>query len=127
MRYPGGVWYMSQRTSVYLDDGLQAAAKASGVPSPNWSAAAWPPAPRPPRSPQWKTWFHHLFPSGLPNGDPCPGVACAGHGCWNRDTARYGLRRLVLCRACVAALQGDTYKRKAPPGAARATRCGTTA
>jgi hypothetical protein len=47
----------------------------------------------------------------LPNGEPCPGVVCAGHGCWNRDTARYGLRRQVLCHACAAALQGKTYQR----------------
>ena len=38
-------------------------------------------------------------------------------GCWNRDTARYGLRRLVLCTACAAALQGQVYQR---PGADKA-------
>jgi hypothetical protein len=57
-------------------------------------------------------------------GEPSPGVACAGPGCWNRDTARYGLRSLVLCRACAAALQGEIYQREIPPGAARAIRRG---
>lgn len=56
-------------------------------------------------------------------GEPCPGVACSGPGCWNRDTARYGLRRLVLC-ACAAALQGQAYKRQPPETAARAIRRG---
>ena len=46
-------------------------------------------------------------PLALPGGQPCPGTACAGPGCWNRDTARYGLRRLPLCTACAAALQGS--------------------
>jgi hypothetical protein len=63
-----------------------------------------------------------LVPAGTapitsPAGEPCPGVACSGPGCWNRDTARYGLRRLVLCTAC-AALQGQTYKREIPESAA---------
>ena len=30
------------------------------------------------------------------------------------DTGRYGLRRLVLCTACAAALQGQDYKREVP-------------
>lgn len=49
--------------------------------------------------------------------EPCPGTVCSGPGCWNRDTARYGLRSLVLCTACAAALQGNVYQR---PGADRA-------
>ena len=40
----------------------------------------------------------------LPDGEPCPGTVCSGPGCWNRDTARYDLRRLILCTACAAAL-----------------------
>jgi hypothetical protein len=60
----------------------------------------------------------------LPGGEPSPGVACAGPGCWNRDTARYGLRRLVLCTACVAALQGRIHQRQLPESAARAIRRG---
>jgi hypothetical protein len=67
------------------------------------------------------------FPAGplvLPSGEPCPGVACSGPGCWNRDTARYGLRRLVLCTACASALQGQTHKREVPETAARALRRG---
>jgi hypothetical protein len=60
----------------------------------------------------------------LPPGEPCPGVACSGPGCWNRDTARYGLRHLVLCRACVAPLQGEAYRREPPGRAARVDRRG---
>ncbi len=59
-------------------------------------------------------------PITLP-GEPCPGAVCSGPGCWNRDTAAYGLRRLVLCQACAAALQGNVHKRL-PPGAERVTR-----
>ena len=40
---------------------------------------------------------------------------------WNRDTGRYGLRRLVLC---AAAIQGQDYKREVPESAARAIRRG---
>ena len=44
---------------------------------------------------------------------------------WNRDTGRYGLRRLVLCTACAAAPQGQDYKREMlPESAARAIRRG---
>ncbi len=57
-------------------------------------------------------------------GEASPGAVCSGPGCWNRDTARYGLRHLVLCRACTAALQGETYKRQPPETAARLTRRG---
>jgi hypothetical protein len=63
-------------------------------------------------------------PLVLPPGEPCPGVACSGAGCWNRDTARYGLRRLVLCTACASALQGQTHKREVPETAARTLRRG---
>ena len=42
---------------------------------------------------------------------------------WNRDTGRYGLRRLVLCTPA-AALQGQDYKREVPESAARAIRRG---
>ena len=56
----------------------------------------------------------------LPASEPSPGVACSGPGCWNRDTARYGPRRLVLCTACAAALRGQTHKREASPSATRA-------
>jgi hypothetical protein len=58
------------------------------------------------------------------DGEPCPGVACSGPGCWNRDTARYGLRRLVLCTACAAALQGHVHQRQLPESAARTIRRG---
>ena len=63
-------------------------------------------------------------PITLPAGEPCPGAVCSGPGCWNRDTAAYGLRRLVLCQACAAALQGKTHKREPPTGAARFARRG---
>ena len=63
-------------------------------------------------------------PAAGNDGEPSPGVACSGPGCWNRDTARYGLRRLVLCRACRAALEGQTYQREIPAAAARAVRRG---
>ena len=41
---------------------------------------------------------------------------------WNRDTGRYGLRRLVLCTACAAALQGQDYKREVPESGTRHRR-----
>ena len=63
-------------------------------------------------------------PLAIPGGEPCPGAACCGPGCWNRDTARYGLRRLPLCAACAAALQGKVHQREVPEGAARVMRRG---
>jgi hypothetical protein len=57
-------------------------------------------------------------------GEPSPGTACAGIGCWQRNTARYGLRRMPLCPACAAALQGHVYQRELPPGAERVIRRG---
>jgi hypothetical protein len=41
-----------------------------------------------------------------------------GPGYWQKDTTRYGLRRLVLCTACAADLQGQEYKREMSPAAA---------
>ncbi len=58
------------------------------------------------------------------DGEPSPGVACSGPGCWQRNTARYGLRRVPLCPACVSALRGETYQREIPPGAARLVQRG---
>jgi len=60
----------------------------------------------------------------FPDGEPSPGVLCMGPGCLDRSTSRYGLRRLRLCRACAAALTGQTYQR---PGAERARVLGGTA
>lgn len=60
--------------------------------------------------------------SGLGPGEPSSGVVCMGPGCWQRDTSRYGLRRLPLCPACAAALEGRTYQREVPSGAARLMR-----
>jgi len=47
----------------------------------------------------------------LGRGTPSPGVACAGPGCWQRDTSRYGLRGLILCDACAHAACGQPYTR----------------
>ena len=55
----------------------------------------------------------------IPDGEPSPGAVCAGPGCWQRNTSRYGLRRLPLCPACRAALQGDVYQRDVSPALAR--------
>lgn len=57
-------------------------------------------------------------------GEPSPGIACAGPGCWQRNTTRYGLRRVPLCSACHAALEGRTYRREAPESAAWVVRRG---
>ncbi len=57
--------------------------------------------------------------AAIGDGEPSPGVVCMGPGCWQRDTSRFGLRRVPLCPACVSALRGETYQRQTPPGAAR--------
>jgi hypothetical protein len=62
--------------------------------------------------------------SALPDGEPSPGVLCTGPGCFERNTSKFGLRRVALCPACRAALEGRTYKREIPLGAARAIRSG---
>ena len=113
---------MGQRTSVYLDDALQSAVKASGIPlselvrrglAAGHNQAVCDTRPTPATAPSL---------AALPDGEGCPGVACAGPGCWQRDTARYGLRRIPLCTACRAALEGGTCQREIPPGAARTLR-----
>jgi len=94
-----------EHTSVYLTADLAAAVKASGVPL----GRARP--PRPGRQ-HCKSGSRRSGPArcaspiALPPGEPCPGTVCSGPGCWHRDTARYGLRRLVLCTACAAGLPG---------------------
>lgn len=60
----------------------------------------------------------------LPPGEPSPGAICMTPRCYERNTSKYGLRRLPLCPACVAALQGQAYKRELPESAARAVRRG---
>ena len=55
--------------------------------------------------------------SGLLIGAPSPGVACMCPTCWQRDTTRYGLRKVPICPADAAALEGHTYQRH--PSAAR--------
>src|SRR5690349_20716916 len=57
-------------------------------------------------------------------GEPSPGVLCMGPGCWQRDTFRYGLRKLPLCPAWAAALRGEVYQREIPASAARLMRRG---
>jgi len=63
--------------------------------------------------------------AAIPDGEPSPGALCMTPGCFQRDTRKYGLRKLPLCTACAAALQGQVHKREAPPSAARLTRRGT--
>ena len=83
-----------ERTSVYLAADLAAAVKASGATLAELirrglaiaTAEAAPPAPSPSASSL----------ATIPGGKPSPGVVCMGPGCWQRDTARYGLGRLVL-------------------------------
>jgi hypothetical protein len=113
---------MGTRTSAYLDDSLQAAVKASGVPLAELvrrglAHGTQPEAPAT-SSPSPGTGIT------VTGGEPSPGVVCMGPGCWQRDTSRYGLRRIPLCPACAAALQGQTYKRELPPGAARLLKRG---
>lgn len=62
------------------------------------------------------------FPSSQPGpvagaltvGEPSPGVLCMGPGCLQRDTVRYGIRRMPLCPACAAALTGTEYRKPQP-------------
>jgi hypothetical protein len=112
---------MGQRSSVYLADDLAAAVKASGVPlaelvrrglTTGTAETPQPSAPGPAASPVAAI-------SGIGRGEPSPGVVCMAPACWERNTARYGLRRVPLCPACVSALRGETYQRQTPPGAAR--------
>ncbi len=112
---------MGQRSSVYLADDLAAEVKASAVPlaelvrrglTAGTAQAPQPGGPGPAAS---------AF-AAISNGEPSPGVVCAGFGCWERNTSCYGLRKLPLCPACAAALEGHAYQRDIPPGAARLMR-----
>ena len=109
---------MGQRSSVYLADDLAAELKASGVPlaelvrrglTTGTAEAPQTSEPGPATSPL----------AAIGDGEPSPGVLCMGPGCAQRDTARYGLRKLPLCPACHAALEGKPYKRAIPASAAR--------
>jgi hypothetical protein len=62
--------------------------------------------------------------AAIPDGEPSPGVMCMGPACFERSTSKFGLRRVALCPACRAALEGRTYKREIPPSAARIMRRG---
>jgi hypothetical protein len=111
-----------ERTSVYLAADLAAAVKTSGAPLAELirrgltasTGETAQPAPGP------------AAPSlaAIADGEPGPGAICMGPGCFQRDTRKYGLRSLLLCPACAAALQGRTYQREIPPSAARALRRG---
>jgi hypothetical protein len=114
---------MGQRTSVYLDDDLAAAVKASGIPLAELvrrglAASTAPAAQAAPAVPAATSL------AAIPDGEPSPGTLCMGPGCFQRDTRRYGLRKLPLCTAYAAALEGRTYQREIPPAAARAIRRG---
>jgi hypothetical protein len=112
---------MGQRTSVYLDDSLQAAAKASGIPLAELVRRGLAVG----AEPATQATEQAAAPlTTLPDGEPSPGVACAGPGCWQRNTARFGLHRLPLCPACKAALEGRTHQREMPASAVRLARCG---
>ena len=77
---------MGQRTSVYLDDDLHTAAKASGVPLAGFvrCGLATSTAPAEAQVPA-------AAPLGtLDDGEPSPGVLCAGPGCFQRDIRKYG-------------------------------------
>jgi len=53
-------------------------------------------------------------------GEPGDGAVCVTPSCWQRNTRKYGLRKLPLCPACAAALAGQVYQRPISPAAARA-------
>jgi hypothetical protein len=126
MRHTRKVWYMGTRTSVYLDDDLKAAVKASGVPLAELiRRGLTAEADRGAHIPEKNLVKPGSLP-GLPAGEPCPGAVCSAPGCWQRDTARYGLRSLALCTACAAALQGNSHQREKSPAAARLVHRGAT-
>jgi hypothetical protein len=115
---------MGQRSSVYLTDDLAAEVKASGIPlaelvrrglNTGTAEVPQPSAPGSAASPVAAI-------SGIGHGEPSPGVVCMAPTCWERNTSRYGLRRVPLCPACAAALQGRTYQRDIPPSAASLMR-----
>ena len=62
--------------------------------------------------------------AALRGGEPSHGAICMTPGCWERNTAKYGLRELPLCTACAAALTGKVYQR---PRAERARAIASTA
>jgi hypothetical protein len=109
---------MGNRTSVYLDDGLQAAVKASGIPLAELirrgltvgTAEVTQPTMSSPASPL----------AVLLDGEPSAGTLCMGPGCFQRDTSRYGppqapplprLRRRPPRRDIPT---GDTPERRTP-------------
>jgi hypothetical protein len=117
---------MGQRSSVYLADDLAAAVKASGTPLAELVrrglTTGTAEAPQP--SPVSPATSPLAAVPGLGLGEPSPGAVCAAPSCWQRNTARYGLRKLTLCPACAAALVGRTYQRDIPASAARLVQHG---
>lgn len=109
---------MGQRSSVYLADDLAAEVKACGIPVAELVrrglTAGTAAAPQPSTSSPAASSLAAII-----DGEPSPGVVCMAPACWQRNTSRYGLRRLPLCPACRAALQGETYQAEIPPSAAR--------
>jgi hypothetical protein len=99
---------MGQRTSVYLDDGLQAAVKASGVPPGELIRRGLGAEAQPTDQPADNQLVAQAATSlaAIGPGEPSPGVACAGSGCWQRNTSRFGLSRVPLCPSCHTALEG---------------------
>jgi hypothetical protein len=112
---------MGQRTSVYLDEDLQAAVKASGVPLAELIRRGLGAGQQPTGA---VADNDNSTPAATPigaigHGGPSPGAICATPSCWQRDTTRYGLRQLPLCPSCRAALEGREHKREMPASAAR--------
>ncbi len=113
---------MGQRSSVYLADDLAAAVKASGTPLAELIRRGLTAGTAEVAPPAKNTLITSPSLAALPDGEPSHGALCMGPGCFQRDTRTYGLRKLPLCTACAAALQGQVYQRELPPGAARALR-----
>lgn len=124
MRHTRGLRYIGQRTSVYPDDDLHAAVKASGVPLAELIRRGLAASAAEIAAPVMSTLATSPPLATLPDGEPSHGAICMAPGCWERNTARYGLRQLPLCPACAAALRGEVYQRELPPGAARLLRRG---
>jgi hypothetical protein len=114
---------MGNRTSVYLDDDLQAAVKASGTPLAELIRRGLGANTANAESDTAVTDLPASL-AAIGPGEPSPGAVCMTPGCWQKDTRACGLRKLPLCTACAAAIQGREHKRELPPSAARLTRRG---
>jgi len=56
----------------------------------------------------------------LGDGEPSPRVLCAGPGCFQPDTRKYGFCQLPLRTPAPQPLTSQACQRELPPGAARA-------